>query len=64
MLKVLTQAMRVAAGISAITMMPSSLAVADSSRAVVIKSARLFDSVSGKLTEPGLIVVVVVGDKI
>jgi imidazolonepropionase-like amidohydrolase len=60
--KVLTQAMRIAAGISAIAMMPSALAVADSPRAVVIKSARLFDSVSGKLSEPG--VIVVVGDKI
>jgi imidazolonepropionase-like amidohydrolase len=61
-LKVLAQAMRIAAGISVVTMLPASLAVADSPQAVVIKSARLFDSVSGKLTEPGL--VVVVGDKI
>jgi imidazolonepropionase-like amidohydrolase len=61
-LKVLTQALRIAAGISAISMMPVSLALADAPRAVVLKSARLFDSVSGKLTEPGMIVIV--GDKI
>jgi len=60
--QVLTRAMRIAAGIAAVTMMPIVPAFADSPHAVVIKSARLFDSVSGKLTEPGQ--VVVVGDKI
>jgi len=59
---VLMQALRIAAGMLAITVMPAAVAAADAPRAVVLKAARLFDSVSGKLAEPGL--VVVVGDKI
>ncbi|MBS0389090.1 MAG: amidohydrolase family protein [Proteobacteria bacterium] len=42
--------------------MQASYAAADAPHAVVIKAARLFDAVSGKLREPGAIVVV--GDKI
>lgn len=61
-LKVPLRALRVTAGVLAITMMQASHAVADAPRAVVLKAARLFDAVSGKLSEPGI--VVVVGDKI
>lgn len=57
-LKALTQALRIAAGISTITMMPATLAMADAPRAVVLKAAHLFDGLSGKLSEPGTVVVV------
>jgi imidazolonepropionase-like amidohydrolase len=60
--KGLTQALRAGAGLLAISMMQSTAAAADPARAVVLKAARLFDAVSGTLTEPGT--VVVVGNKI